>query len=88
MRIASTVLTVVALVALASASPALEPRQPAACPGYCYFNGKVELLNHTILQYIDTPGCHTCPGHNCTGKANGDLNIGLGKFVGVYWVRR
>ena len=69
----------------------LQPRQPTACPWYCILNGTIELAGETIAYLVDSPGCSDCPGHNCTGKAEGDLNLfpnlPLLEFKGDYLVR-
>ena len=79
--------------AFASAKPIveatnlLEARQPAACPYYCFLDGKVTYKNETVVSLVDDPGCSECPGHNCTGHAHGTWNMNGGMFTGDYWVR-
>ena len=73
-------------------TPILETRQPASCAADCYFSISEQQFNDpSTLQLIESssPGCGTCPGHNCTGKADATITSLDGKtqWIYEYWVR-
>lgn len=90
MRLLSLLVALPAITSFVGANPILEARQPASCALYCYFSGTIETKDGKNSFEIETfPGCSTCPGHNCTGKARGELDppgTDL-RLIGDYWVR-
>lgn len=80
-----------AFIVLVAANPILETRQPASCATYCYLSLSTQKVGGADNQLLwdDSPGCGTCPGHNCTGKADAVETWidGVTQFVEQYWVR-
>lgn len=77
----------VPLATFVATTPLLETRQPASCGADCYFSiSEQQFGDPSTLQLIESssPGCGTCPGHNCTGKADATITSLDGKTQWVY----
>ena len=92
MRITFLLASLLSTLSIVATTPILETRQPASCAADCYFSISEQQFNDpSTLQLIESssPGCGTCPGHNCTGKADATITSLDGKtqWIYEYWVR-